>query len=103
MNYSSDIIGDLPTDETVLTHSEIEIFDKLFKNENDVKKILNELQDTILVGILFGIFSLEILNNIIYKYIPVTKKSIYLLIFVKSLMVMVLYYFLKNMYLIKNK
>lgn len=102
MNHGSDIIEELPTDETVLTHDEIQIFDKLFKNEDDLKKIFNELKDTILVGILFGIFSIEMINDIIYKYIPVSKKSVYMLIFVKILIVMVLYYFLKNMYLVRK-
>jgi uncharacterized integral membrane protein len=102
MSYNSDIIEDLPTDETIPTNNEIEVFDKLFKNENDIKKIFLELRDTILVGILFIIFSLEQMDQLVHKYIPSTKKSPYILLFIKSLIVMLIFFFLKNMYIVRK-
>jgi uncharacterized integral membrane protein len=102
MSYNYDIIEHLPTDDTVLTNNEVEIFDKLFKNDEDVKKIFFELRDTILVGILFIIFSLEPMNQIFHKYITSTKNSPYMLIFIKSLIVMLVFFFLKNMYIVRK-
>ena len=102
MTYNSDIIEDLPSDDTILTNNEVEVFNKLFKNDDDFKKIFLELRDTLLVGILFIIFSLEPINQLFHKYIPSTKNSHYMLIFIKSLMVMLIFFFLKNMYLVRK-
>ena len=101
----ADPIDALPTDKTEPSHTEIQIVDTLFKQkQSTVQKLLAGTQDVLLVGLLFILFSLPQFDEIIKKMFPATTTSFYILLFVKTLIVMCLYFICKNMYLVrKNK
>lgn len=97
---SADIIAQLPVDETQPTHNELRIVNTLFKDhQNTVNKLANEAKDSVIIGILFVVFSLPQLDEIIGRFYPTTQKSPYLLIFVKVLIIMVLFWVVKHFYL----
>ena len=102
---NADIIDSLPTDQSIPTHSEIQIVDTFFKQrQNALQKIFNGTQDVIIVGLLFVVFSLPQIDDFIKKFAPSTENSPYILMFVKTLLFMFCYFVVKNMYLVrKNK
>ena len=94
-----DLIKDLPnTTNTDPTFEELKIIQMLFPEER--KNKLN-LKVILLVGLLFIIFSLEPLNKILHIIIPITVNSPYILIVIKAIAVMVIYWFCSN-FLIKT-
>jgi hypothetical protein len=100
---SYDKIDELPTDNTNVSHGEIQILDSLFKaQKNDINKLLNGTQDIALAGILFIAFSVKPVDDLIIKFFPSAAKSPYILLGVKTLLFMVSFFVLKNMYLAKK-
>lgn len=103
IDNNSDLIDSLPTDENNPTHSEIQIVDSLFKQQHTtVQKILLRSKDVIIVGFLFVLFSLPQIDEFIKKFAPSTETSVYIFIFVKTLLFMFSYFVLKNMYLVRK-
>jgi hypothetical protein len=100
----ADSIDALPTDQTPPSHSEIQIIDTLFKQkQGTVQKLLSGTQDVLIVGFLFVLFSLPQVDVFIMKAVPSTTTSPYILVFVKTLIFMSLFFIFKNMHLVRNK
>lgn len=98
-----DLIGDLPSDQTVLSHNEIRIVDTLFKQQQGViEKILTNSKDVLLVGSLFMVFSLKPVDEFILKMIPFARNSEYSLLIVKTILIMVIFFLLKNLHLVRK-
>ena len=75
----------------------------LFKeNKGNIHKIFNELKSSVLIGLLFMIFSLPQIDVLIKKCIVIADKSPYILIGIKAFIFVVVFYFLNNMYLVRN-
>lgn len=101
---TGDIIAQLPTDQTVPSHNEIRIVDTLFqKKKSIVDRILKNTIDVLIVGILFIVFSLPLVDNLIKKFINMAEKSEYILIGVKAILFMLSYFIVNNIYLIKKQ
>lgn len=99
----SDNINELPVDQTIPTNTEIHILDTLFKQKmTAMQKFLNGTKDILVMGFLFVLFSLPQIDELIQKFIPITSTSLYILIFIKALFFMGLYFVLKNIYLVKK-
>ena len=99
-----DIIEQLPSDQTVPSHNEIRIIDTLFKQKKGViDKILKNTKDILIIGILFVIFSLPPIDELIKRFVPITATSPYILIGVKALLIMIVYFIVNNFYLSRNK
>jgi hypothetical protein len=99
----SDLIDNLPTDETDLDKSDLQVINSLFKeNKSNVQKFLDESKDMIIVGILFMIFTLPILDSYIIKFFPSSSTSPYILLGIKCILVMASYFILKNLYLVRK-
>lgn len=99
-----DIIEQLPSDQTVPSHNEIRIIDTLFQQKKGVvDKILKNTKDILIIGILFVIFSLPPVDELIKRFITITTTSNYILIGVKALLFMLVYFILNNFYLSRNK
>jgi hypothetical protein len=99
----SDNIDSLPTDQLMPTHDEIQLVDTLFQKQHTfVQRILLHTQDVLLIGFLFIIFSLPQVDIILRRFIPSTE-SPYILLFVKALLFMFVYFILKNLYLVRKK
>lgn len=104
MSEFGDIINDLPADDMQPKHDEMYIVNSLFKqHEGTMSKIAGELKDLVVIGILFILFSLPQLDNIIKQIIPSAVNSIYILTGVKTLIVMALFWIIKYFYLSKKK
>jgi len=97
-----DFIDVLPTDTTPLTVDEDKIFTNLFKNQGKFEKFLNETKDVLLLGGLYVLFSLPYFDEYIFKFFPSAQNSVYILLFVKALFLMLTYFVLKNMYLVRK-
>lgn len=98
-NLYSDDIESLPLDKYYNpSKAETEIVDMLFgKNKSDA--VVNEIKDLVVIGILFLVFSLKNVDDLILKFIPVTQKSVYYLLGVKTIAFTVCFWIVKNFYL----
>jgi hypothetical protein len=97
---NSDNISELPIDKIQPSGDELEIVNTLFKNHNKtMMNIFNEIKDTLLIGLLFIVFTLPQLDVLLNKFIPITQTSVYILTIIKMTMVMILYWIIKYFYL----
>ena len=99
-NY--DVLSTLPTDKIPPTSSELQILNTLFNHKKEINNILSEAKEAIIVGIIFLLFSVPQLDSLIQKFIPITEKSTYILLLIKILFVIVLFWVIKHFYLIKK-
>lgn len=101
---TGDILDQLPSDQSVPSHNEIRILDALFKQKKSTfDNILKHMKNILILGLLFIIFSLPPVDEIIIKIIKVAGTSPYILIGVKALLFMLAYFFIENFYLARNK
>ena len=101
-NYEDHIDG-LPTDETVPSHSEINIVETLFKKKlTTVQKLLSGAKETVLLGILFVIFSIPPIDALLRRFITAAE-SPYILIAIKAVLFVAVYFIIKNVYLARKK
>lgn len=99
-----DVIDSLPTDQTVPSNNEMHILDTLFKQkQGTMQHILVHSKDVLTVGLLFVILSLPQVDTIIEKLVPSTTTSPYILILIKALVIMAVYFVIKNWYLGRKK
>ena len=100
----ADLLSSLPVDETPLNHDEINILQTLFKEENsrDLSNIFLELKDAVIGGILFAILSSNKFDNIIYRFIPTSKNSLLIMICIKTLIFIALFWIIINFALAKR-
>ena len=103
------IIGDdikqLPVNKTPPTHNEIHLAHNLFAeptHRNTMSIIFEEGKEAIVTGFLFIIFSLPQVDNLFHKIIPVTSRSIYLLLFLKGLLFIMIWWVIKYFYLARK-
>ena len=101
-NYDS--IDSLPIDKNgQISQSENNIVNMLFgKDQSTVQKVLDGTKDVLVIGIFFAILSSPIADSTIQKIFPASSTSPYILILIKSLIFMLLYFLFKNMYLVKK-
>lgn len=99
----ADIIEQLPVDQSLPTHDEINLINTIFKKEkNNIQKILNEFKDVLFVGIIFMILCSSYTNNLIQSLIPLTYNYSYLTDIIKALIFVILYWVTKNFWLIQK-
>jgi hypothetical protein len=99
-NY--DVLSTLPTDKIPPTQSELQMLNTLFNHKKEINNILTEAKEAIIVGIIFLLFSVPQIDSLIQKFIPITEKSTYILLLIKILLVIVLFWVVKHFYLIKK-
>ena len=94
------MISDLPVDKNEPTPSEIQIIDTIFKkHKKTMNSIFLEAKESLIVGILFVIFSIPVVDSVIKRFIPSANNSSYILLLIKILLVMLLFWVLKHFYL----
>jgi len=99
-----DPIDQLPADTSVPSHNEIRIVDQLFQQKKSIfDKILNQTKDIVVLGGLFIIFSLPFVDNLITKFISAAGTSPYILIGIKALLFVLIYFIIKNLYLARKQ
>ncbi len=100
---NEDPIDALPVDQNPPSQSEIQILDTLFKQTHTTtRKIFEGTKDVMLVGFLYILFSLPQIDTFVYKIAPSSQASPYILLFVKSLIYMLVYFVIKYMYLVRK-
>ena len=100
---TGDYIDQLPSDVSVPSHNEIKIIDQLFQQKKSMlDRILHQTKDIIILAGLFILFSLPFVDNLIKQVVTVTTKSQYILIGVKSLIFVIIYFIIKNLYLVRK-
>ena len=102
---NSDLIKALPTDKVEPSTDELQMMDILFKNANTpgMNNLFKEIKDSLIVGILFILFSIPQIDTLLNKYIPITQTSPYILILIKAIFIIGLYWLIKHFYLAKKK
>lgn len=100
---SSDMIETLPTDQTEPTQGELVIIDNLFRKQMGIlDRALSGLRDVVVIGVVFLLISTSQAESLIKRFIPVTENSCYLLLLVKTLCFMFMYFLVKNLYLVRK-
>jgi hypothetical protein len=99
-----DILSNLPIDQSLPSHTELKLVDHLFKKKKTFfEKILAHAKDILIIGVLFILFSIPQLDDIIKKFITISNKSPYILLGIKTLLFMLTYFIVKNWYLSRKK
>ena len=100
----ADLLNSLPVDETPLNHDDIHVLQTLFKDENvrDLSAIFIELKDAVIGGVLFAILSSSKVDDVMNRFIPVTNKSHIIMICVKMLLFIGLFWIIVNFALAKR-
>jgi hypothetical protein len=101
---NADVLSNLPSDKTQPSRNELHIVDTLFKEHGKgIKAMVNESKDAVLVGLLFVVFSLPMVDDLIKRFVTPAQNSPYILVGVKAVMVMVAYWIVKHFYLAKKE
>jgi len=100
---AADLIDSLPIDEKSQPNKQLA--NVLFKEENSktLDNVFNELKDGVIISILFVIFSSEQIDGMILKIIPQTRENYFYLTGVKCLLIIFLFYILKNFHLSRKE
>jgi len=95
----ADQIINLPIDEkSPPNHNDMMVVNQLFQqNQNSVKRIVYELKEPLLAGLLFFLFSLPFVDSIIHK---ISSKPIPTII-IKTILVILIFYFIHKFSLSK--
>ena len=104
-NKVADPISALPTDKHEPTPSELHVIHTLFNDSSNKKSmttIFVEAKESLIVGILFVILSIPQIDILINKILPITEKSSYILLLIKVLIIMLLFWLVKHLYLAKK-
>ena len=100
----ADVIENLPVDQSIPSHNELRIVDTLFKQKMTfMQRLFASTKDILLLGILFIIFSLPQVDSLLRKFIPIAERSSIVLVLIKTCLFMIIYYVIKNMYLVRKK
>ncbi len=98
MSKMADDISRLPTDRTQPTNDEIQVIEYLFDKDGSQKTaraLVSEFQEGMFVALLFVIFSADITDASITKYVPQASNT-YIRIFIKAVIVTVVFYMFSN-------
>ena len=80
------------------------IMNSLFQeNSKGLNNIMCEFKDSVVIGLMFGLFNLPLVSNYIEKFIPFTRKSPYYPIIIKTLVFILVVWVVQNKKLFFNK
>ena len=100
MSTNGELIESLPTDDTAYTKEQLEMAKILFKeNEGNMNVLATELKDSLVICILFIIFSLRQTDELVKKIIPASQNSYIILMGIKCVGLVILFYIVKNFHL----
>ena len=97
-----DYISKLPTDESSVTNTEIQLINRLFKDKTLSNVIFQELKDGLIFVVLFILISLPEVEKIINNLIPITKNSFYFMLLAKAIILIIFFWLIKHFYLSKK-
>lgn len=99
-----ELIDSLPMDkETVHSDQQIQLANMLFKeNEGTLNVLARELKDGIIIAFLFVLFESQQVTDLIKRFFPSSNASYLFLVGIKSTLVVLLFYLIKNFALAKR-
>jgi hypothetical protein len=104
MAEHGELIIDLPVDDIKPTSNELELVNLVFKkNIKGNKKLVDELKNVLIIGVLFIVFSIPKIDETIHRIIPSSVNSVYITTLIKAIVFMILYWILKNFALSQSK
>ena len=99
----ADLVDSLPVDRTPLRGDEVQVVNMLFnKNKKETGKIVGEMKEALFGGVLFAILSLPQIDSLIKSLVTVANTSPIFLLGIKALLFAAVFYFVKNLYLVKK-
>jgi hypothetical protein len=94
---SGDNIDQLPTDDHVPNNNEVQLVNNIFKNHsNSMSTVANEISQAAIIGALFVILSLPPVDKLLCKVFPICSKSFIILLVIKFIIFIIVYYFVSN-------
>ncbi len=98
-----DVIASLPIDASMPSHEELQIINSIFRENKATKgRLFNEAKEGVILIMLFIILSIEPVDKLLKKIIPIASSSPYVLILIKGIILAVVFYAIKNLYLVKT-
>lgn len=98
-----DILIDLPTDDSIPSDIEIQLLNNIFKeNKSFANVVVKEMFMPFIVGILFVVFSLPYTDNIIHSVVLISNGSEIILMAVKVVAIMSLFWLISNLNLARK-
>src|SRR5689334_891756 len=94
-----DHINTLPIDKIPPTKQESELMTKFFENRGSFYNLCTEFKDIIILGIIYFIVGLPFLDGIIKSFFTSAQNSSYILLGIKTLIFMLLYFIFTNFWL----
>ena len=95
-----DALSVLPVDKNKPSEQEAQIVNNLFvTHRSTMDVIFAEAKDSLIIGLLFLILSLPVVDSLISRFIPFASKSVYILIAFKAVLLMSFYWIIKHFYL----
>lgn len=103
-NSMGDSIQALPTDQIQPSPQEMQVYNAVFQQNNltTMQKVVHGLRDIILAGILFIVFQLPQIDELLEKFIPVARTSYPIRVVLKAVMFSLVYFMVKNWYLTRK-
>lgn len=99
---SGDYIEKLPLDDSKPSAEQMKLVNNIFKeNYSTMDKLASEFREGMVIAILFVIFSLPQMDDIIRKFVPSADNTM-ILTGIKAVIVVLLFYFIKNYHLSKR-
>ena len=94
---SGDSIDQLPTDNNQPNPHEIETVNNIFKNHsNSMTSVAGEFTQAAAVGALFVVLNLKPVDKLLCTIFPICNKSSIILLVIKFLLFMIIYYVIVN-------
>ena len=94
-----DSIINLPINNQPPSNHELKVVKELFEDpehQETINTSVNELKDYILAGILFLIFSLKALDNLLKNNVAIFENSEIILVLFKALLFIIIFYVIRN-------
>jgi hypothetical protein len=93
MSIKGDLIESLPEDDSAYNEN---LANVIFKEQKTVKNVFKELKESIIIALLFVVFSSEQLENIIKNVYPASGNNRITMMVIKCVLVVFFFYLFKN-------
>ena len=105
MSLNGELIDSLPLDkDSVHTTEQLQIADMLFKqNPSTMDVLATEMREGIIICFLFILFESTYVNELIKRFVPSANSSYLFLVGIKSVLVVLLFYVIKNFSLSRKR
>lgn len=103
-NTNSDFIDKLPTDDNVVSNSELQLANILFKEQQTIlSKIISGTKDIIFIIGLYLVFCMPQIDGLIHRFFPSSVNSIYIFCGLKAVMFGFVYFVIQNIHSVYKK